>query len=316
MALFTKVSHDQIDDFLKDYTLGSLISFEGIVEGVENTNYKILTTDGVYILTIFGKRVSPQDLPFFMNLQKDLIKHGFNCPIPIENKKGSLINNIAEKPAVIISFLNGEKVKNALPVHCKEIGSMIAKFTNITKLSKNKRQNSLNLEGCERIFIKCQKSNDDKFNKFFQILKQEFEFLKKNWPKNLPKAIIHGDLFKENIFFIENKISGVIDFYFACEDFIAYELALAVNDWCFDTKTYFKTENYFSLLEGFNKYSMFNKDEKKHFNILLRGAAVRILVTRLHDTIYNPEDAIVIPKDPLEYLNILKWHQQITNISI
>ena len=314
MAVFTKVSKKQIDNFLNDYSIGDLISFEGIVEGIENTNYKLITTNRSYILTIFEKRVSPEDLPFFMSLQKDLVNHGFDCPLPIENNEGSAINKIADKHAVIISFLTGNKIKNILPLHCKEVGSMIARFTNITKSITHKRQNSMGLEAWEKIFKKCIQSNDTNFSNYFDILKEEFVYLKNNWPTNLPKAIIHADLFKDNIFFIKNKISGLIDFYFSCEDFVAYELALSVNAWCFDEKISFQNENYLSLMEGFKEYSSLNEDEENVFNILLRGAAVRILVTRLHDKIYHPDDALVIPKDPEEYLNILKWHQENKNL--
>ena len=163
---------------------------------------------------------------------------------------------------------------------------------------------------------KCKENNDKSHDHYFKTLDNELIFLKKNWPTNLPKAIIHADLFQDNIFFIKDKISGVIDFYFSCEDFIAYELALAINAWCFDFKDGFQSKNYTSLMEGFEKYSSLDQSEKKSLNILLRGAAVRILVTRLHDMIYHPKDALVIPKDPKEYLQILEWHQENPDINL
>ena len=187
---------------------------------------------------------------------------------------------------------------------------MIARFTNITKTSKLRRENGLNLQTWEAIVNKCKESKDKSYDHYFKKLDHELVFLKNYWPTNLPKAIIHADLFQDNIFFIEDKISGVIDFYFSCEDFIAYELALAINAWCFDFKDGFQSKNYISLMEGYKEYSSLNKSETKSLNILLRGAAVRILVTRLHDMIYHPKDAIVIPKDPKEYLHILEWHQE------
>ena len=310
MAVFTKVSKEDIENFIKNYSIGNLISFEGIVEGIENTNYKITTSNHNYILTIFEKRVNPAELPFFMSLQKELVAHGFDCPLPIENNNGSIINKIQNKSAVIISFLEGKQLESILPNHCKEVGSMIARFTNITKTSKLKRPNGLNLETWEVILNKCKESSDKSYGHYFNILDHELNFLKNNWPANLPTAIIHADLFQDNIFFIKDKISGVIDFYFSCEDFIAYELALAINAWCFDFKDGFQSKNYTSLIEGFEKYSSLDQSEKKSLNILLRGAAVRILVTRLHDMIYHPKDALVIPKDPKEYLQILEWHQE------
>ena len=316
MAVFTKISKEEIENFLKNYSIGSLLSYEGIIEGIENTNYKIATSNHNYILTIFEKRVNTEELPFFMNLQKDLVAHGFDCPLPIENNNGSIINKIKNKSAVIISFLEGKKLQSIMPIHCKEVGSMIARFTNITKTSNLKRENSLNIHSWNSIFQKCKKTNDNLYDEYFKILEKEIIFLKNNWPDKLPKAIIHADLFQDNIFFIEDKISGVIDFYFSCEDFIAYELALAINAWCFDFKEGFQPNNYLSLMEGFNQYSSINSDEIKFLNILLRGAAVRILVTRLHDMIYHPKDALVIPKEPKEYLKILEWHQQNIKISL
>ena len=316
MAVFTKLTKVDIDKFLKDYSIGNLLSFEGIVEGIENTNYKIITSNHTYILTIFEKRVNPEELPFFINLQRDLVTHGFDCPLPIDNNNGSAINNLKGKSAIIISFLKGKPLDSILPIHCREVGSMIARFTNITKSSKLKRDNSLSLKIWEDIFQKCKKSVDKSYNEYFETLDYELSFLKKNWPNNLPKAIIHADLFQDNIFFIENKISGVIDFYFSCEDFIAYELALAINAWCFDMNNDFKTKNYQSLIQGFNEHSSLNNEEITSMNILLRGAAVRILVTRLHDKIFHPIDALVIPKDPSQYFNILKWHQKNTKINL
>ena len=316
MAVFTKVSKEDIENFIKNYSIGHLISFEGIVEGIENTNYKITTSNHHYILTIFEKRVNPEELPFFMNLQKELVAHGFDCPLPIENNDGSIINTIQNKSAVIISFLEGKQLQSILPNHCKEVGSMIARFTNITKKSKLKRKNGLSLDTWESILSKCKESNDNAYDHYFNKLEYEIAFLKNNWPTNLPTAIIHADLFQDNIFFIKDNISGVIDFYFSCEDFIAYELALAINAWCFNSKDGFQLKNYTSLMKGFEEYSSLNQNETKSLNVLLRGAAVRILVTRLHDKIYHPKDALVIPKDPNEYLEILEWHQKNPEISL
>ena len=316
MAVFTKLKKNEIEIFLKKYSIGNLISYEGIVEGIENTNYKVITSNNIYILTIFEKRVNPKELPFFMDLQIDLANHNFDCPLPIKDNSGSIINIIKGKSAVMTSFLAGKQLNSILPIHCREVGLIIAKLTNITKSFNLKRKNSLNLQTCENIYKKCKDKNEKSYKTYFEILGHELSFLKKNWPNNLPKAIIHADLFKDNIFFIKNKISGVIDFYFSCEDFVAYELALAINAWCFNPKGELKYKNYLFLMEGFNKYSSLNKDEKRALNILLRGAAVRILVTRLHDKIYHPKDAMVVPKNPSEYLRILEWHQKNNEIGL
>jgi homoserine kinase type II len=251
-----------------------------------------------------------------MNLQKELVAKGFNCPLPIKNNNNSIMNNLKNKSAGIISFLEGEKINETLPVHCHEVGSIISRFTNITKLSKLSRRNSLGYDSWVNIYEKCKKINDPSYKEYFEILDKELSFLKQNWPVNLPKAIIHSDLFKDNIFFTNNKISGVIDFYFSCNDFIAYELALAINACCFDENRRFNLENCKLLLMGFKSNASLNEQEEDSMNILLRGAAVRILVTRLHDKIFHPNDVLVVPKDPKEYLSILKWHQNNKYIEI
>tara|TARA_B100001996_G_scaffold256316_1_gene199220 strand:- start:30 stop:980 length:951 start_codon:yes stop_codon:yes gene_type:complete len=314
MAVFTKLEKKEIEDFLQDYSIGNLISFEGIIKGTENTNYKIITTKNKYILTIFEKRVQPEDLPFFMNLQNELAVHNFDCPLPIKNNKKLIINKFKDKSAVIISFLEGENLTNIIPEHCYELGLMIAKFTNITKNLNLSRPNSLNYETWVSIYENFKNINDNSYQEYIEILSKELIFLKNNWPINLPAAIIHADLFIDNILFIKNKISGIIDFYFSCNDFIAYELALTINAWCFNKEGTFNHKNYNSLIMGFNNMSSLNIEEKASMNVLLRGAAVRILVTRLYDKIFHPDDALVKLKDPKEYLNILKWHQKNTEI--
>ena len=314
MAVFTKLEKNEIEDFLKDYSIGNLISFEGIVKGTENTNYKIITTKNKYILTILEKRVQPEDLPFFMDLQNELAAHGFDCPLPVKNNKKSIINKLKDKNAVIITFLQGENLTNVMPEHCYELGLKIAKFTNITKNLNLSRPNSVGYKTWVSIYENFKNINNESYQEYFQILSKELIFLKNNWPTNLPTAIIHADLFIDNILFIKNKISGIIDFYFSCNDFIAYELALTINAWCFNKDVTFNYKNYNSLMMGFENISSLNIQEKASMNVLLRGAAVRILVTRLHDKIFHPDDALVKLKDPKEYLNILKWHQQNTQI--
>ena len=310
MAVFTKLEKNEIEDFLKDYSIGNLISFEGIIKGTENTNYKIITSKNKYILTILEKRVQPEDLPFFMDLQNELAAHGFDCPLPVKNNKKSIINKLKDKNAVIITFLQGENLTNVMPEHCHELGLKIAQFTNITKNLNLSRPNSVGYKTWVSIYENFKNINNESYQEYFKILSNELIFLKNNWPINLPTAIIHADLFIDNILFIKNKISGIIDFYFSCNDFIAYELALTINAWCFNDDLTFNYKNYNSLMMGFENISSLNIEEKASMNVLLRGAAVRILVTRLHDKIFHPDDALVKLKDPKEYLNILKWHQQ------
>ncbi len=316
MAVFTKISKEEIEIFLKSYNIGNLISYEGIIKGTENTNFKIITTKNKYILTIFEKRVQPEDLPFFMSLQKELAINNFKCPLPIKNNKGSIINKLKHKNAVIISFLDGENLSKIIPEHCQEVGTIIAKFTNITKISKLSRANSLSYKNWIKIYESCKNTNDNSYQDYFKVLDKELVFLKNNWPTDLPTAIIHADLFIDNVLFLNNKISGIIDFYFSCNDFIAYELALTANAWCFNEDTTFNLDNFKSLIMGFNSISFLNTKEIAAMNVLLRGAAVRILVTRLYDKIFHPDDALVELKNPKEYLKILKWHQKNKDINL
>ncbi len=310
MAVYTSVKESEIELFLKQYNLGSLISYEGILEGIENTNYKINTNEGSFILTLFEKRVDPKDLPFFMSLQQHLSDNNFMCPIPIKNKDNNVVNTLCNKKAIIISFLEGKKIEQIKPEHCLQIGEMISNFQFLTKNFNHKRKNNLHINDWNKIFLKCLKVTDHKFLNLIDVVKNELIFLEQNWPKNLPNGIIHGDIFQDNVFFKEDTFSGLIDFYFSCNDFYAYELALTTNAWCFSMQNLFLNENFESLIKGYSKLSKINNEEIKYFNILLRGAAIRILVTRLHDQLFHPAGAIVKPKDPLEYYNILKWHQE------
>ena len=310
MAVFTELNKHEIEDFLRDFTIGDLISFEGIVKGTENSNFKIITTENKYILTILEKRVVEEDLPFFMTLQNKLVEHGFNCPKPIKNNKNLVINKLKNKNAVIISFLDGENLSTIMPENCYELGSKIAEFTNITKKLKLLRANSLNYDSWVKIFESFKNINDNSYEEYFAVLNEELIFLKNNWPNNLPTAIIHADLFVDNVLFQNNKISGIIDFYFSCNDFIAYELALTANDWCFNKDGTFNLDNFNSLIMGYNNITTLNSEEKFSMNVLFRGAAVRILVTRLYDKIFHPNEGLNELKDPEEYLKILKWHQE------
>ena len=310
MAVFTKIYKNDLENFLNCYSLGKLISFEGIVEGIENSNFKIITDQGKYILTIFEKRVNIADLPFFIDLLHHLSKNDFTCPIPMKNNGGEVINKLCNKSAVLMSFLEGRQILQPTPIHCKQVGKTIGKLFKINASFNQKRNNSLGLKKWKEIFYKCQNFKGSNFLNFIEPINNELIFLESNWPKNLPVNIIHADLFRDNIFFHNDKLSGVIDFYFSCNDFNTYELAITTNDWCFDTTKGFLKDNFKSLIEGYNTHHILTKEEINTFNIVLRGAAIRILVTRLYDTIFHNNKDIVNPKDPNEFLHILKWHQK------
>ena len=311
MAVYSPITKDELLVFLKQYKIGSLKEFEGILEGIENTNYKIITSKNIYILTIFEKRVKLEDLPFFINLKNHLIKKNFCCPQPITNKDGKTINMLKGKACVLISYLAGVKADQIYDHHCEQVGKVLSSLHQHTKDFTEKRINGMNYTQWQYIFLKCQSAITNKYADYIPFIKKELEFLKESWPNNLPKGIIHADVFQDNVFFINNQFSGLIDFYFACNDFLAYDIALTINAWCFNNQSNFIQKRFISFIKGYQDQRMLSDKEKKSLSILLRGAAMRILLTRLHDQLFHPEGAFVKPKDPQEYLKILQFHQNI-----
>ena len=310
MAVFTKLSKTEIENYLGLYDIGSLNQYSEIVEGIENTNYKIICNGTPYILTIFEKRVNEDDLPFFINLKLYLNQNNFKCPRPIQNRNGEIINSIKNKKAVIISFIEGNKIDKPNINECNEIGKMLGNLHNLTINFNESRQNSLDIKEWKNLLSKCTKNEDKKFDIILKEVENEIDFLESVWPKNIPSGVVHADLFKDNVFFKDEKITGVIDFYFSCYHFFLYDISIVINDWCFDSNgKIFNYEYYKAILNGYNEHKKITQKEIDSFNIILRSAAVRILVTRLHDYIFHPKDAIVLKKDPFQYYNILKWHQ-------
>lgn len=310
MAVYSPISKEELTTFLNQYNIGSLIRFEGILEGIENTNYKLETSENNYILTIFEKRVNPADLPFFINLKNHLAKKKFACPKPIKNNDGKYINLLNNKHCVIISFLKGKKTSKIKNNHCKQVGKMLGILHQDSKDFLQKRNNTMNYNQWKNIFLKSQNANHNKFNGIMSNIDEELSYLEAEWPKDLPAGIIHADVFQDNVFFKDNEFSGLIDFYFACNDFFAYDIALTINAWCFENKAKFKKDKFLNLIEGYENLRPLIKIEKKHLSTLLRGAALRILLTRIHDYIFHQDGAYVEPKDPKEYHSILQFHQK------
>ena len=309
MAVFTKLAKKEIEEFIDQYSIGHLESFNEIIEGIENTNYKIICDGTPYILTVFEKRVNTNDLPFFMDLKLFLNKNDFKCPKPIINKFGTAINTIKNKSAVIISFIEGKKINFPNVQECTEIGKIVGSLHKLTSKYNLKRENSLGIKEWKKIYKKCE-DVENKFEGLFRDLKNEIIFIEDSWPESLPSGVIHADLFKDNVFFEHGKITGVIDFYFSCYHFFLYDIAIVVNDWCFEENGKIFNHDYFSaIVTGYSSIRELTAEELSKFNLVSRAAAVRILITRLHDYIFHPENAVVLKKDPYEYYNILKWHQ-------
>jgi homoserine kinase type II len=311
MAVYTKVENKQVEEFLNNYDLGSLVSLEAIEEGVSNTNYHLYTDKGRYILTLFEERTDKDFLPFFFSFKNHLSKEGLACPKGIESKNGKIILNLCSKNAAISSFLPGSSVDEGhiTKEHCVSLGKTVARMHKAANDFSMHRENDLDLKGWKALLSKVMHQAKHVEEGLAWLIAEELTFLEENWPKDLPKAVVHTDLFPDNVFFQDNEVSGVIDFYFSCNDFLAYDLALVINAWCFDQDNQFLPERFKALLNGYQSERKLEKAEKDSLSILCRGAAVRILMTRLYDWLtHNPED-FVKPKDPKEYVEKLKYHQ-------
>ena len=316
MAVYTRVNSKDINYIEKNYNIGKIKSFTGIKKGIENTNYLLKTENKKFILTLFEKRVQEKDLPFFMNLMEKLNKHKINCPEPQRNKKGGFLIKIKNKSASIVSFVEGKDKSKLNSKNCYEIGKNIAKFHKASKKIKLLRKNSLSIKQWPKILGKIgnkSKVIDPNLN---SLMKNSLNDIKKNWPKNLPHGIIHADLFIDNIFFKKNKLSGYIDFYFACNDFLIYEIAICINALCFDKKNnkfIFNKKKSQNLIKGYSKIRSLSNKEKKSLNILCRGAALRYLLTRTYDYLNTPKSAVIKIKNPREYIQKLKLHNKFSN---
>ena len=312
MAVYTKLDKEKIGFILSNYNLGNLKKFEGIKEGIENTNYSIETDKGKYILTIYEKRVNAHDLPFFSELMLGLSNKNFICPKPISNKNNVHISDFQNKKFMIVSCLEGKSKKNLSPLDCKIVGKESAKLHKITKNFNFKRQNDLSVKSWRKIFDQvkegCKKIHPD----LPKLIEGNLIDVEKNWPNNLPAGIIHADLFNDNIFFKNNKFSGFIDLYFSCNDFYAFEIAICFNALCFDgvkENLSFNVTKAKKFIEGYNEVRKISDEERKSIKVLSQGAALRFLLTRVFDYINIVDGAVVKIKDPIDYLKRLEFHK-------
>ena len=315
MAVYTKISKKEISYINKKFEVEKIVYFKGIKQGIENTNYLLKSKNNKYILTIFEKRVSEKEIPFFMKLMEEINNSNINCPKPLRNNKGKYLIKLKNKTACIVSFLKGKDKKKLNLKNCYDIGKMVAQMHSSTKKIKIYRKNSMAVKNLFPL-LKSIKFKSKKFTNIEKFLKTNFKDIKKKWPKKLPNGIIHGDLFIDNIFFNNNKLSGIIDFYFAANDYYMYEIAICVNALCFD-----KSKNVFilnkkkvkNLIKGYESIKKISSKEKRSLNILCRGAAMRYFLTRLYDYTNTPKTALIKIKDPREYYQKLIIHNNLTN---
>ncbi len=311
MAVYTEVSDEELDAFICSYDIGALLSYKGIAEGVENSNYLIHTESGSYILTLYEKRVDSNDLPFFLGLKEHLAAKGLNCPVPIKNRQGKSLGHLAGRPAAVISFLEGMWVRRPNVSHCEQLGAALAKMHEAGQDFELSRPNALSVSGWRPLFAMCTDRADSVQKGLQAEIEAELDFMEQNWPDDLPKGIIHADLFPDNVFFLRSELSGLIDFYFACNDLLAYDIAICINAWCFEADDMFNVTKIRALLKGYQSVRKLNKAELAALPLLSRGAALRFLLTRLYDWLNVPEGALVMPKDPSEYIKKLRFHRSI-----
>jgi len=316
MAVYTKLNKGSIEEILSNYNLGILDTFQGIEEGIENTNYFLSINKKKFILTIYEKRVKSNELPFFSDLMTNLNKAGFKCPVPIINNQKKTITQFEDKNLMLVSFLEGKAKKNLSPDNCKSIGIEVAKMHELTKNFKLKRQNNLSIQSWRGMFDsvkdQCSKLHAD----LPKLIEENLKDVEKNWPHELPRGIIHADLFHDNIFFLKDSFSGIIDFYFSCEDFFSFEIAICFNALCFDgvkENLSFNVTKAKNFIDGYSSIRKLTDQEKQSIKVLSQGAALRFLLTRVFDALNTIEGAIVKIKDPIEYLKRLDFHKNAKN---
>jgi homoserine kinase type II len=308
MAVYTEVSDEELLAFVDEYDIGAVIGCKGIAEGVENSNYFLQTEQGPFILTLYEKRVNPRDLPFFLGLMEHLANQGLICPTPIRGTDGKSLRSLCGRPAAIISFLEGLWPKRITPKQCAGLGGAMADLHIKGQSFPLDRPNSLGLAAWRPLFeLEAHRADEVKPGLADQ-LGRELDFLEANWPEDLPSGIIHADLFPDNVFFRGDKISGLIDFYFACTDFLAYDIAVCLNAWCFEIDGDFNVTKARHMLSSYRQVRPLSAAEFAALPILCRGAAMRFLLTRLYDWLNTPPGAFVKRKDPLEYEHKLRFH--------
>ncbi|MFG1380353.1 homoserine kinase [Xanthobacter versatilis] len=311
MAVYTDVAPAELEAFLSGYDIGTLTSFHGIAEGVENSNFLVQTTRGSYILTLYEKRVNRDDLPFFIGLMEHLAARGLSCPQPVAQRSGAVLSEIAGRPAAMVTFLPGVSVRRPTVEHCAELGRGLAQLHLAGADFAMRRANNLSVAGWRPLFVAADGQADDVAPGLADAIAAELATLEASWPQGLPAGVIHADLFPDNAFFLDEKLSGIIDFYFACTDFLAYDVAVCLNAWCFEPDGSYNVTKGRALLSGYEAVRPLSGAEKAALPRLARGAALRFLLTRLVDWLNVPEGALVRPKDPLEYLKKLRFHQAV-----
>ena len=309
MAVYTEVSVEELGAFLAPYDLGGLLSFRGIAEGVENSNYVLEAEKGRFILTLYEKRVKEADLPFFLGLMEHLQQRGITCPLPVRARDGAMLHRLAGRPAALVTFLNGVSYRRPSPAHCGELGRTLAELHLAGQGFSIARPNALGLAGWRPLYALARDQADKVSHALVELVDSELDFLEARWPRDLPGGVIHADLFPNNVLFMGDRLSGVIDFYFACDDAYAYDLAICLNAWCFEADFSFNMTKGRAMIAAYRAARPLSGAEVAALPVLCRGSALRFLLTRLYDYLNVPPGALVKPHDPREYVKKLRFHR-------
>jgi homoserine kinase type II len=314
MAVYTDVSAEDLGAFLAGYDLGDLLAYKGIAEGVENSNFLVHTSSGYFILTLYEKRVAAADLPFFLALMEHLASRGLTCPQPVKNRRGEVLGFLAGRPAAVVTFLDGMWIRRPSAGHCAAVGRGLAQLHLAGRDFAAKRANALSVAGWRALYEGVAWRCDDVQPGLREAIARELAHLEAAWPRDLPQGVIHADLFPDNVFFLGSELSGLIDFYFACTDTLAYDVAICLNAWCFETDHSYNVTKGRGLLQAYANARPLTQAELDALPLLARGAALRFLLTRLVDWLDVPPGALVRPKDPLEYFRKLRFHQAVAGV--
>jgi homoserine kinase type II len=313
LAVYTDINEIELEYFLANYNVGALLSYKGIAEGVENSNFLLHTESGSYILTLYEKRVNAADLPFFLGLMDHLAQRGISCPLPVHQRSGESIGELAGRPAAIVTFLEGMWMRRPTVAHCRAVGEALAELHLAGEGFELRRQNALSIADWRPLWENASARADEVEPGLSREVEADLVDLEKHWPAALPAGICHADLFPDNVFFLGPKLSGLIDFYFACNDFWTYDLSVCLNAWCFEKDHAFNLTKGSALLAGYQSRRQLSREERDALPLLARGSALRFMLTRLYDWLNTPEGALVVRKDPLEYVRKMRFHRSIKN---
>ncbi|GAB5506769.1 MAG: homoserine kinase [Rhizobiaceae bacterium] len=315
MAVYTDITETELSALLAEYGIGELRSYRGIAEGSENSNYMLHTSSGEFILTLYEKRVEREDLPFFLGLMQHLANKGISCPLPVQRRDGGLMSEIAGRPAAIITFIEGFWVRRPSAAHCREVGKALAELHRAGADFGLSRANAMAIPGWKKLWNGARDRADEVEPGLAGEVEADCAALEAGWPSGLPVGVIHADLFPDNVFFLGDRLSGLIDFYFACNDFYAYDLATCLNAWCFEKDFSFNLTKGRALLAGYQSVRKLEPAEARALPVLAHGSALRFLMTRLYDWLHVPDGAMIQKRDPKEYLRRVRFHRAIDSAS-